>query len=229
MTGVTHSGEFTFALKITRTLRTLFKISFILAGTFGRLLAQSEAGTVSIHAERFTEFNRKASFTDGEVHLNKKEDYGVLWLNDSSFANGILELELKGTAIPGQSFVGLAFHGRDNTTFDAVYFRPFNFRNPERKGHSVQYISLPGNDWEKLREKFPGRYENAANPVPDPADSWFHVRIVVNYPEVKVYINNASEPALQVEQLSSQRQGRIGFWVGNGSEGWFRNLRIIYP
>jgi len=210
-------------------VRTLFKILFILAITPGQSLAQSEAGTISINAESFTEFNRKASYKDDEVHLNKNEGYGVLWLNDSSFVNGILELELRGTAIPGQSFVGLAFHGRDNTTFDAVYFRPFNFRNPERKGHSVQYISLPENDWEKLREQFPGRYENAAKPVPDPADSWFHVRIVVNFPEVKVYINHASEPTLQVQQLSSQRQGRIGFWVGNGSEGWFRNLQIIYP
>lgn len=208
-------------------MRIPFKTFFILAITFGRLFAQSEAGTIPINAESFTEFNRKASYKDGEAHLNISTGYGVLWLNDSSFANGTIEFELRGTAVPGQSFVGVAFHGQDDSTFDAVYFRPFNFRNPERKGHSVQYISLLGNDWAELREKFPGRYENPVNPIPEPVDNWFHARIVVNYPQVKVYINHASQPVLEVQQLSSQTQGRIGFWVGNGSEGWFRSLEII--
>lgn len=53
--------------------------------------------------------------------------------------------------------------------------------------------SEPGNDWAELREKFSGRYENAGNSVPDPVDSWYHVRIVVNYPNVKDYIHYASE------------------------------------
>jgi len=208
-------------------MRISFVPLFILVWTAGRLFAQPEAGTIPVNGKNFTEFNRKVTYEKGEAHLNANTDYGLLWLNSSSFGDGTIELELKGTAIPGQSFVGVAFHGRDDNTFDAVYFRPFNFLHPERKGHSVQYICLPGNDWAELRGKFPGRYENPIDPVPDPVNSWFHIRIVVNYPEIKVYINHISHPTLEVRQLSSHKQGRIGFWVGNGSEGWFRNLKVI--
>lgn len=208
-------------------MRMFFKLVLIFAVTGGPLFAQPEAGALLLSEKGFTEFNRKVSYEKGGAHLDAGPDYGLLWLNGSRFANGTIEFEVKGTAVPGQSFVGMAFHGRDNTTFDAVYFRPFNFLNSARKDHSVQYISLPGNDWEKLRGEFPGRYENPADPIPDPVNDWFHVRITVNYPDVKVYVNRASQPTLEVQQLSSQRQGRIGFWVGNGSEGWFRNLKII--
>lgn len=202
-------------------------LMFIFAVTAGPLFAQPAAGTVPLSSKNFTEFNRKVSYEEGGAHLDGAADYGLLWLNGSQFGNGTIEFEVKGTAVQGQSFVGMAFHGQDNTTFDAVYFRPFNFLNPERKGHSVQYISLPGNDWQKLRGEFPGRYEDPVEPVPDPVNGWFHVRITVSYPNIKVYVNHASRPTMEVQQLSSRKQGRIGFWVGNGSEGWFRNLTVI--
>ncbi|MGK6351425.1 family 16 glycoside hydrolase [Parapedobacter sp. DT-150] len=190
--------------------------------------AQPRVETPTISSVNFTAFNRKASYERGEAHLDANADNGILWLNGSLFGNGVIELELKGRDIPGQSFVGVAFHGRDDKTFDAVYFRPFNFRHPERNGHSVQYVSLPGNDWSLLRERFPNRYENRIDPVPDPVDAWFHVRIVVNYPDITVYVNHASRPTLEVRQLSDQKEGALGFWVGNGSEGWFRNLKITH-
>lgn len=203
-------------------------LSFILLLAAGHVPAQSRVETPLVNSDNFTEFNRKASFGNGEAYLNADKDDGMLWLNDSFFRNGTIELEIKGKDTPGQSFVGVAFHGKDPKTFDAVYFRPFNFRNPERNGHSVQYISLPGNEWFVLREKFPGKYENRIDPLPDPVDDWFHARIVVNYPEIKVYVNHAAQPTLEVRQLSDRGEGNVGFWVGNGSEGWFRNLKITH-
>lgn len=32
---------------------------------------------------------------------------------------------------------------------------------------------------------------------------------------------------IRLEQLISCKEGCIGFWVGNNSEGYFRNLKII--
>lgn len=126
-----------------------------------------------------------------------------------------------------QSFVGIAFHGLDNNTMDAIYFRPFNFQaqDAERKNHSVQYISLPSYDWQKLRTDFPNKYEHSLNPSPQP-DEWFHVRVVINTPKISVYVNNNSTPDLVVEQLSNGKDGSIGFWVGNQSDGDFANLKI---
>ena len=123
--------------------------------------------------------------------------------------------------------MGFAFHGVNDTTYNAVYFRPFNFKSPERKGHSVQYISMPGHDWYELREKHPGVYENMVNPVPDP-NTWFHATIIVSFPGVKVYVNNSATPSLTVKQLNDTKDGWVGLWVGNGSAGSFRNLKI-YP
>jgi hypothetical protein len=189
------------------------------------VFTQQTAGTIRVNQENSTVYNREVKFENDIIHLNAAPDNGLLWINNSDFKNGTIELDVKGKNAQGQSFVGIAFHGTDNSHYDAVYFRPFNFKNPARNTHSVQYVSMPDNDWSLLRTKFPGKYENKVNPVPDP-DDWFHMKLTVNYPEVKVYVNDASEPSLVITQLSTRESGKIGFWVGNGSEGWFRNLKV---
>jgi hypothetical protein len=160
-----------------------------------------------------------------EIYLDANEGDGLLWLNNFNFRNGTIELDIKGKNNPGKSFVGMAFHGLSENTYDVVYFRPFNFKNPDRNHHAVQYISHPKYTWYYLRENFPEQYENPVMPVPEPED-WFHVTIVVNHPEVKVFVNNAEEVSLEVNQLNIRKEGRIGFWVGHGSDGYFRNLKI---
>lgn len=172
-------------------------------------------------------YNRDLTIlNDGSVHLDGKPGDGLLWVKEPLFSDGRIELEIKGKDLQGRSFVGLAFHGLNDSIFDAVYFRPFNFKNEERNGHSVQYISHPKHTWYRLREEHPGEYENKLISVPDP-DQWFHAAIVISYPLVEVFVDHADEPSLKIEQLSSRKEGWIGFWVGNGSEGYFRNLKII--
>jgi len=162
---------------------------------------------------------------DGSLHLNGNPGDGLLWFRETDFTNGIIECDIKGRDVAGRSFVGLAFHGLNDSIYDAVYFRPFNFENKERNGHSVQYISHPGNTWYSLREAHPGRYENRVDPVPEP-EAWFHVKVLIDHPVVEVFVNDSEIPCLRVEQLSSRKHGWIGFWVGNNSEGYFRDLKI---
>jgi len=168
--------------------------------------------------------NRKVALDDG-VFLNKKPGDGLLILKNFTFQNGKIELDIKGKNDTGMSFVGFAFHGLNDSTFEGIYFRPFNFKNPERKNHSVQYISMPQNDWYKLREQHPGVYENLIQPVPDP-DNWFHATIIINYPEVKVFVDNSGNPSLVIHEIGVKNTGWVGFWVGNNSEGRFKNLKI---
>lgn len=186
-----------------------------------------------VKEKKLTAFNRNAtelsnSKNQNGIHLDAKDSYGVVWLNDVKFSNGILEFDVKGKNVMQQSFVGIAFHSVDNTTMDVIYFRPFNFQaqDADRKSHSVQYVSLPSYDWQKLRTDFPNKYEHSLNPAPNP-DEWFHVRIIVNTPKISVFVNNNSNPELEFEQLSNHRDGSIGFWVGNQSDGDFANLKII--
>jgi hypothetical protein len=152
---------------------------------------------------------------------------GVGWLEGYEFGDGVIEFDVRGKDVLQRSFVGIAFHGVDEGNFDAVYFRPFNFKNKDaaRQIRAVQYESLPANDWKKLRETFPGKYEKAVSPIPDP-NGWFHVRVIVEYPRVSVFVNDAKEPSLQVEQLSTRRKGWVGFFVGDNSDGDFANLQI---
>ncbi|MEQ8474184.1 MAG: DUF1080 domain-containing protein [Marinoscillum sp.] len=173
----------------------------------------------------WTVYNREVSFDSEQIYLNSATGDGVLWLDKTDFRNGVIELDIKGKDARGQSFVGIAFHGKDNDTFDGVYFRPFNFKSPERKSHSVQYISMPENEWSVLRENFPGKYESEISPVPDP-NGWFHAKIEVDGPFIKVYVNGSKTASLEVEKISDQAEGKIGLWVGNGSEGWFKNFTI---
>jgi len=161
------------------------------------------------------------------VRLDERQGDGLVWLEGSSLGNGTIEFDVRGKDVFQQSFVGFAFHAADDQTFDAVYFRPFNFKNPDpaRSVHAVQYVSHPLHTWQKLRAEKPEQYEKPVRPIPDP-NGWFHVRIVIASPKVSVFVEDAVEPCLVVEKLGSRRTGKFGLMVGNGSGGDFANLKI---
>jgi hypothetical protein len=176
-------------------------------------------------------FNRQiALFSESDkkgIQFSKNPGDGIAWLKGIEFFNGIIEIDIRGKDIFQQSFVGIAFHGADNRTFDAIYFRPFNFQSKDaaRKIHAVQYVSHPEYPWQVLREKFPGQYEKEVNPAPNGND-WFHAKIVIQYPRITVFINGNAQPSLTVEKLNDRKTGKIGLWVGNNSDGDFANLKI---
>jgi len=185
----------------------------------------------TIEPEDVVVFNRSvSSLSDGTkkgLRLSESPGDGVAYLRGVQFGNGTIEFDVKGKDVQGQSFVGVAFHGVDGTTYDAIYFRPFNFRteDPARHGHAVQYISHPTYTWQKLRAEHPGTFEQPVSPAPDP-NGWFHVRVVVASPKVSVFVGDAKEPSLVVNQLSDRTKGLVGLWVGNNSGGDFANLKI---
>lgn len=160
------------------------------------------------------------------VRFEDATGIGVAWLEGVTFGDGTIEVDVRGANIVQHSFVGVAFHGTDWQTYDAVYFRPFNFRSEDaaRRAHAVQYVAHPTHTWSKLRQEHPGQFEKPVAPAPDP-DGWFHVRIVVAWPKVSVFVNDAKEPCLTVDQLSDRKRGRVGLWVDTGG-GDFANLKI---
>ncbi len=175
--------------------------------------------------------NRNVSLlmVDGKpaAYLDGRAGDGVVWLEGFEFNNGTIEVDIKGKDEQGSSFVGIAFRGVDEKTYDAVYFRPFNFLSKDsvRKSHGVQYISYPVYTWEKLREEFPGKYENRVSNVSDP-NLFFHARIVVQRPKITVFVNSSEEPSLVVEELSGRTSGWVGIWTGNYSDGTFTKFKI---
>lgn len=214
----------------------LLMLAALALGTASRLAAQQR--TIEPDLTKLAEGeglqvlnNRSVSgLSDGArkgLRLSENPGEGPAYVQGVELANGTIEFDVRGKDVQQQSFVGVAFHGVDGTTYDAIYFRPFNFRaaDPARRLRAVQYISQPTYTWQKLRTEHPGVYEQPVSPVPDP-NGWFHVRVVVAGPKVSVFVDDATEPSLVVNRLSERAKGLVGFWVGNNSGGDFANLRI---
>lgn len=161
------------------------------------------------------------------IRLSKEYGEGIAWIKGVEFSNGILEFDVRGEDVKQHSFVGIAFHGVDNETFDAIYLRPFQFKEQDEtlRSHGIQYISLPAYTWRVLRERFPDKYEHSVDPAPEP-DSWVHVRVVIKDSTVSTFINGNSEPTLVVEKITAVKKGSIGFYVADTSGGDFANLTI---
>jgi uncharacterized protein YqgQ len=204
-------------------------ISFISACFCFKSVAQK---IIPLKNENLVAYNRDIKITDSNgkavVYLDAYANNGIAWIKDIKFDNGIIEFDVKGKDVMQQSFVGIAFHGMNDTSYDAVYFRPFNFNSPDtlRKKHAVQYISMPQYDFSVLRQNSTGIYENKLTSSIK-AEDWFHARIVINKEEIKVFVNNNEQPCLNVKPLNNYTTGKIGFWVGNNSDGYFANLSII--
>ncbi len=162
-----------------------------------------------------------------ELQIDAREGDGLAVLENLSFEEGTVELEILGENNPGKSFVGLAFNIENDSTYEVIYFRPFNFvaEEPLRKAHMVQYIYHPEFTWRKLRTERTGEFENEIQNPPDP-DQWFKAKISISAKEVKVYVNGEDAPCLMVPRLAVNSSSRIGLWTGFNSRGSFRKLQF---
>ncbi len=158
-------------------------------------------------------------------------------LTGSDFADGTIEVDV--AAAPGPSasptargFVGVAFRiqsagAQDGVgPFEAIYLRPTNGRADDqlRRNHSTQYIASPEYPWERLREETPGQYESYVDLVPD---AWTRMRIVVDGTHARLFIGDAEQPCLIVNDLKhGASRGTVGLWIGSGTVAYFANLRV---
>jgi hypothetical protein len=163
------------------------------------------------------------------VRLSSRTGNGVAWLEGTEFRAGTIEVDIRGREDLQQHYVGIAFHRKNDTTYEAVYLRPFNFRSadPPRRQHAVQYISLPKFDFQDLRDEFPEEFENPVDASIVPTD-WVKLRVVVEGSNVQIHVGSAPEVTLGVRKLGQLDGGQVGLWVGNVSGGDFANL-ILTP
>ena len=135
--------------------------------------------------------------------------------------NGIIEVELAGKLLPtagdsARGFVGIAFRiNESNSEFECIYLRPTNGRANDqvRRNHSVQYISYPDYPWHRSRRETPEKYESY---VDLEVGKWTKVKIEVQGNTAKLYVHNASQPTLIVNDLKhgADNKGAIGLWIG---------------
>lgn len=207
---------------------TLISLAFAVTGL--QLFAQTDAAVINLkeylEKHKLVSSRRVKPFDDGAKHgISCK---GIVWIKGMPFSTGIIEVDLRGKDVFQESFLGVAFHGVDTTTYEAIYFRPFNFRaeDAERKIHAVQYVSAPDYHWDRLRKEHNGVYEKGIVPPPE-AEKWFHARVEIGETSVKVFVNHEKKPSLVVQRLSDRKNGLVGLWSTNsGVDGDFANLSI---
>ena len=185
---------------------------------------------VDLHESNLEVTNRKiinVNTATTTIALNDQEGSGLAIINDTDFTSGTIEVDLKGENNPGKSFIGIAFNIQNDSTYEAIYFRPFNFQSPEeiRRQHSIQYIYHPKNSWYYLRENYEGQYEAEYVRKPDP-DDWFATKIVITATDVTVFDRSTGIELLSVERIAEPMSNKIGLWVGHNSKGEYRNLLI---
>ncbi len=72
------------------------------------------------------------------------DDDWVVVLPGIEFTDGVIEFDALGQSDPPQSnFLGISFRYVDETTHDAVYFRPFNFRAGMQSGKPMRCSTSP--------------------------------------------------------------------------------------
>jgi len=150
----------------------------------------------------------------------------------TSFQDGTIEVNLSGDTAPDarpdlRGFVGIAFRvAGDKSHFECFYLRPKNGRSEDQlqRNHSVQYISVPGFPWNKLRSETPGKYESYVDLV---AGQWTRVKIQVSGSRARLYVNSTEQPVLVVNDLKQAAEpGAIALWVGPGTIAHFAGLTV---
>ncbi|RIW17515.1 hypothetical protein D0X99_04885 [Algoriphagus lacus] len=155
-------------------------------------------------------------------------------LKGVNLENGTVEVKVLSRLLPtapalARGFIGLAFRvNADNSAFESIYLRPTNGRADDqfRRNHTIQYFAYPEYKFDRLRAESKGEYETYADIG---LDEWITVRIEFMDKSATLYLNDQKAPAFLVkEMLGSTTSGSIGLWVDIGTEGFFKELKIIH-
>ena len=172
------------------------------------------------------------------VHLtptpdNRSTDGDMLAIvTGPDFKDGTIELEVAGTPRQGapadsRGFIGLAFRIQDKDgKGEYFYLRPTNARCDDqlRRNHSTQYVSAPDYPWHRLRKENPGVYESYVDLDPG---AWTKMKVIVSGTTAKLYVNDAAQPALVVNDLKlGDSHGQIALWAHTTTDAYFSNLTV---
>jgi hypothetical protein len=149
----------------------------------------------------------------------------------SNFTEGTIQVDVAGLPFPdvagARGFIGVAFHAApDGSRFECLYVRPTNGRADDqlRRNHSTQYVSYPDFPWQKLREANPGVYESYADMQPG---VWTRLKIVVSGKTAKLYVNQADQPTLIVNDLKlGEIGGQVALWSYASTDAYFSQLEV---
>ncbi|MEJ8817468.1 hypothetical protein [Lacibacter sp. H407] len=191
-----------------------------------------EAVQVALSIEKFMGIDVVKVVKDSSIKAVDEPTFAKI--KGIEFSNGTIELKvlsrlLKNASEFARGFIGVAFRINDNNTkFECIYLRPTNGRANDqvRRNHSIQYYSYPDYKFDRLRKEAPERYESYADME---LNKWITMRIEVNGAQAKLFLDNNRQPCLIVNDLKhgANASGAIALWVDVGTEGYFKDLKVI--
>jgi hypothetical protein len=156
-------------------------------------------------------------------------------LKDIEFRDGVIEVEVAGRPLPdaapdARGFIGIAFRiQEDLAKFECFYIRPTNGRAEAqlRRNRACQYFSYPDWKFDRMRREVPGHYEAYVDLV---TGAWTRLRIEVDRDKARLFVHEPEQPTLIVNDLKHgpDLKGGVGLYIDNGTEGFFRNLRVQF-
>jgi hypothetical protein len=195
-----------------------------------------KAAIVTLRGEQVLKVERDLQSLpfDPTQMVDTVDDRHYLKLKGFEFTDGMFEVKVlsrvqQPTPFPAaQGFIGVYFRARpDDSAFESIYLRPNVGRSSIQavRNHAVQYFAFPGFKFADLRKEAPGLYETYADIG---LDEWITMRIHVTGQKAELYLNDAKYPSFIVNTLKgTSKAGTIGLYVDIGTEGYFKDFRII--
>jgi hypothetical protein len=151
----------------------------------------AEPITISMIADHWqtkenAEFLRQLGFYQGLMRLNS----GDALLKGITFTNGTIEFDVNTI---GRGAPGIAFRQQDENNFELLYLRP----NPSCPAFHACMQYAPETHGVLLWDFFP-RYQTRA---PLRENGWNHIKMVISGQRMRVFVNDAVSPTLEVGRL----------------------------
>ena len=195
--------------------------------------------SIEMKQDRFTSVHTKtAFFDDGTVEVCKvdkdqPDENTYTKLNDLSFHNGTIEVDVCGKLLPdapdyARGFIGIVFRANENDSeFESFYIRPTNGKDctdPVRKAHGCQYFSYPGYTFSYFREFGITEYEGQVDTIA--LNEWSHIKAEIRDDQGIFWVDGVKVLEVSGFKHGPKASGSVGLYVDIGTDGYFRNLSI---
>lgn len=179
--------------------------------------AAAQTATVALNAADWegTDSVRTESYLGRpSLYINR----GVALARHVTLENGTIDYDVAATS--KTSFLGIVFRAASPRFSEVILLRPRQSGTIE----AVQYAPA-FNNVAAAWQIYHGPGSNAVATIP--RERWVHVRIELDGPTARVFVDTATTPTLTVPRIAGGGGNRFGVWTGAYGRGaYFSNIRI---
>ena len=188
----------------------------LLLASLAPAVAAAQRGNVPLSPDAWTATDSIRSVTylgRPALYINR----GIALVNGAAMENGSLDLDV--AASDTTNFLGVVFRAATPRFSNVLFLRPGASGTEEAVQYGPAFNSL-GVAWQVY-------HGDGANAVADiPRNRWMHIRIELEGPVARLYVDTATVPTLVVPRVVASGGAGIGVWTGAFGRGaYFSNIR----